>query len=178
MLRTINDLIDISRIEAGQMNTVFSDVDINEQINDLYAFFLPEAEEKGVELKINQTLKDADAILYTDYEKLYGVLTNLVKNAIKFTRKGNIEFGYEKKDNRVEFYVKDTGIGIPKDRQKAIFDRFIQADMALANHYEGAGLGLAISIAYVKMLGGKMWLNSTIDIGSTFHFTIPYKKSS
>ena len=174
MLRTINDLIDISRIEAGQMNTVISEVDINEQINDLYAFFLPEAEEKGIELRINQSLISTNAIIHTDYEKLYGILTNLVKNAIKFTREGVIEFGYEKKNNRLEFYVTDTGIGIPENRQKAIFDRFIQADMALANHYEGAGLGLAISIAYVKMLGGKMWLTSTIDSGSSFHFTIPY----
>jgi PAS domain S-box-containing protein len=176
MLRTINDLIDISKIESGQMPTYISEVIVNEQMNDLYSFFLIEAESKNIKLTCNKDLNDDECIIQTDHEKLYGILVNLLKNAIKFTNEGNIEFGYERKGEFIEFYVKDTGIGIPADRQKAIFDRFIQADLNIANHYEGAGLGLSISTAYVKMLKGKMWLTSKEGEGSQFYFTIPFTK--
>ncbi|NEW80664.1 MAG: response regulator, partial [Gelidibacter sp.] len=113
----------------------------------------------------------------TDHEKLYAILANLVKNAIKYTQKGSIEFGYMLKRNtvEVEFYVKDTGIGIDKDRQEAIFERFIQADISDKNALQGAGLGLTISKAYVEMLGGKIWVESEIGKGSIFYFTLPYK---
>ena len=105
---------------------------------------------------------------------MYAILTNLVKNAIKYTENGTIEFGCFKKGDFLEFYVKDTGIGIPKDRQEAIFERFIQADIADKMARQGAGLGLSISKAYVEMLGGKIWVESEEGIGSTFYFTLPY----
>jgi len=130
------------------------------------------------------------AIIKTDREKLYAILTNLVKNALKYTEKGSIELGYHlKTDNepyKLEFYIKDTGIGISKDRQEAIFERFIQADIADKQAHQGAGLGLSISKAYVEMLGGKIWVESNHDGesggklpagkagGSTFYFTLPY----
>jgi signal transduction histidine kinase len=115
-------------------------------------------------------------MLLTDSEKVYAIFTNLVYNAIKYTEKGSIEFGYQKteaKDDYLVFYVKDTGIGIPKERQRAIFDRFVQADIADGQARQGAGLGLAITKSYVEMLGGKIWLESEEKIGSTFFFTLP-----
>ncbi|MBE9467398.1 MAG: hybrid sensor histidine kinase/response regulator, partial [Bacteroidetes bacterium] len=117
---------------------------------------------------------DDEAIIKTDSDKLYGILSNLVKNAIKYTDQGKIVFGYKKKDRFLEFYIKDTGIGIPKEKQQIIFERFIQADIIDKKAREGAGLGLSISKAYIEMLRGKIWLESKIGLGSTFYFTIPY----
>ena len=186
MLNLINDLINISQVEAGQVELLLSDVNINEQIEKLYGIFKPEAEKKGVLLLYKNALAKQEAIINTDQEKLYIVLINLIKNAIKYTNKGTIEVGYTlKKDTEpviteqgrsveVEFYVKDTGIGIPVKRQQAIFDRFVQADIEDKNALEGAGLGLSISKAYVEMIGGKIGVESSEMEGSRFYFTIPY----
>jgi CheY-like chemotaxis protein len=119
------------------------------------------------------------AIIKTDKEKLNAVLINLIKNAIKFTEKGSIEFGYEKKGEYLEFFVKDTGVGIPSNQKDIIFERFRQGSESLNRNYEGAGLGLSISKSYVEMLGGKIWVQSSTDYktgenGSVFCFTIPY----
>ncbi len=175
MLNLINDLIDISKIEAGQMDVTLSECNINEQLEYLYAFFKTEAIEKGFEISYNNPLITSEALISTDQEKLYAILANLIKNAIKYSKKGSINFGYEKKGELLEFYVKDTGLGIPKDRQKAIFERFVQADIEDARALEGAGLGLSIAKAYVEMLGGKIWVESNESHkGSQFYFTIPY----
>ncbi|NOU18637.1 MAG: PAS domain S-box protein [Bacteroidales bacterium] len=174
MLNIINDLIDISKIESGQMKVVISKCNINEQIEYIYSFFKPEVEVKKLKLIVRIALPASKAIINTDVEKVYAIMINLVKNAIKYTNQGTIEFGYEKMDNYLEFYVKDTGIGIPKDRIEAIFERFIQADIFDSKALQGAGLGLAITKSYVEMLGGKIWVESTLGVGSTFFFTIPY----
>ncbi len=174
MLNIINDLIDISKIEAGQMELIVSEANINEQIYFLYTFFKPEAESKNIKLTYEKALSNSLANIITDRGKLYAILTNLLKNAIKFTSDGKIEFGYVKKAYNIEFFVKDTGTGIAKDRQQAIFERFVQADLKISKPYEGAGLGLAITKAYIEMLGGEIWLNSDLGVGSTFYFTIPY----
>ena len=121
-----------------------------------------------------KTLPDELANISTDREKLYAILTNLLKNAIKFTSNGKIEYGYATKENNVEFFVKDTGMGIDKERHKAIFERFVQADLTISKPYEGAGLGLAITKAYVEMLGGDIWLTSNPGEGASFYFTIPF----
>ena len=177
MLNIINDIVDISKIEAGLMQIDIKDSNINEQIGYIYAFFKPEVEAKGLQFLIKNTLPEIDANIKTDREKLYAILTNLIKNAIKFTNKGSIEVGCHLiKDNgtgKLEFYVKDTGIGIPGDRQAAIFERFIQADISNLMVLQGTGLGLSITKAYVEILGGKIWLESKEDIGSTFYFSIP-----
>jgi PAS domain S-box-containing protein len=180
MLNIINDIVDISKIEAGQMELHVMESNINKQIGYIYTFFKPEAEAKGINLYFKNPLLAKEAIIKTDGEKLYAILTNLVKNALKFTHKGSIELGYDLAvtNNHVtllKFYVKDTGIGIPEDRLEAIFERFIQADIADEMAYQGAGLGLAISKAYVEMLGGKIWVESELGKGSTFYFTLPYK---
>ena len=191
MLNIINDIITISKVESGQMNVLVSETNVNEQIEFVYTFFKPEAEQKGLQLNFKNALTSKEAIIKTDKEKVYSILTNLVKNAIKYSDNGTIEIGYNLVGTQVEtqniaslqpqpqpqqlkFYVKDTGIGIPVDRQEAVFDRFVQADIGDKRAFQGAGLGLSISKAYVEMLGGKIWLESEEGKGSTFYFTIPY----
>ncbi|MEI6821454.1 MAG: PAS domain S-box protein [Bacteroidota bacterium] len=176
MLNIINDIISISKIEAGLMEVSLSETNFNEQLDYIFTFFKPETESKGVKLSYNKFLPLNDALINTDKEKVYSILTNLVKNAIKYTDKGSINFGYTIKDGFIVFYVKDTGIGVPVNRQVAIFERFIQADIEDKRALQGAGLGLAITKAYVEMLGGEIWLESEDGKGSVFYFTIPYVK--
>lgn len=177
MLNIINDIVDISKIEAGLMQVDTKDSNINEQMEFIYTFFKPEVETKGIQFVIKKSLLTKEAIVKTDREKLYAILTNLIKNAIKFTNEGSIEFGYHLiKDigtANLEFYVKDTGIGIPANRQEVIFERFIQADISNLMVLQGTGLGLSITKAYVEILGGKIWVESEESVGSTFYFTIP-----
>lgn len=178
MLNIINDIVDISKIESGLMEINLKESNINEQIDFVYTFFKPEVERKRIQFFFQKSLPSSEAIIKTDREKIYAILTNLIKNAIKYTNKGSIEFGYnlkiESNITKLVFFVKDTGIGIPKDRQKAIFERFIQVDISNKMARQGAGLGLSISKAYIEMLGGKIWVNSEEEKGSTFYFTLPY----
>ena len=176
MLNIINDIISISKVESGQVEVVFSETNINEQIEYLHTFFKPEAKQKGIQLFIKNALPPEKAVINTDCEKVYAILTNLVKNAIKFTDSGSIEFGYLKKGNYLEFFVKDTGLGISDSQQKIVFERFRQANDSISRSHEGSGLGLAISKAYVEMLGGKIWVESREGKGSSFYFTIPFDK--
>jgi len=182
MLSTVNDIIDISKIEAGQVDVTISYINLNKQMNELFEFFLPEAKKKNIQLSITNQIPDQLANFKSDKEKLNSILTNFIKNAIKYTPDGSIKIGYSVKENgkqnELEFYVKDTGIGIPKERQNAIFNRFEQADIEDRQVYEGSGLGLAISKAYVEMLGGKIWVESEEGVGSQFYFTIPYDASN
>lgn len=180
MLNIINDIINISKIEAGLMEVKISETNINEQIEYIYTFFKPEAEAKGIELTSSCGFPYNKASILSDREKLFAILTNLVKNAIKFTNSGKINFGYNLSNNEkeIEFFVEDTGIGIPENRLNAIFERFVQADIADKNAYQGAGLGLSISKAFVEMLGGKIWVESQLSMGSTFFFSIPFEKNN
>ena len=174
MINIINDIVDISKIESGQMSLNVVESNINEQIEYIYNFFKLEVAEKGLSLICNLGLSNRQSIISTDREKLFAILTNLVKNAIKYSDHGTIEFGYELKGEYLEFCIKDQGIGIHRARQTAIFERFIQADIGDKRAFEGAGLGLAISKSYVEMLGGKIWVESEFDKGAIFYFTLPY----
>jgi signal transduction histidine kinase/ActR/RegA family two-component response regulator len=174
MLSIINDIVDISKIESGSMHIHMKKSNINDQIDYMYTFFEPEVKAKGLQLVYKFALPKKEAIIETDREKIFAILTNLIKNAIKYTDEGVIEFGYTKKDKYLEFFVKDSGIGIAKDRQALIFERFMQAESADKRAYGGAGLGLSISKAYVEMLGGKIWVASELGKGSQFNFTIPF----
>jgi len=184
MLNIINDIVDISKIEAGLMKMDIKESNVNEQIEYIYTFFKPEVEAKGMQLFFKNTLPAKEATIKTDREKLFAILTNLIKNTIKYSNEGSIEFGYilkmgsetvdQSRNTELEFFVKDTGIGIPKDRHDAIFERFIQVDTMDKMVRQGAGLGLSISKAYVEILGGKIWVESEEGIGSTFYFTLPY----
>jgi len=174
MLNIINDIISISKVESGQMEISQTDTNVNEQVKYLYTFFKNEANQRGVEITYTTTLADKESNIKTDKEKLYAILTNLVKNAIKFTDAGSIAFGYTKKGEFLEFYVKDTGTGISENQKKIIFERFRQAHESISRSFGGSGLGLTISKAYVELLGGKIWVESEEGKGSTFYFTIPF----
>ncbi len=202
MLNIINDIVDLSKIESGQMKVSVSETNVNEQLEFILALFKPEAEKKGIRLSLSRSTALSEIGIKTDREKVYAILANLVKNAIKYTDRGTIEFGVsplrkaqsgassttglvngtgssERSRNvELQFYVKDTGIGIPKNRQAAIFERFIQANIVDKMARQGAGLGLAISKAYVEMLGGKIWVESELGKGSVFRFTIPYQEAN
>jgi hypothetical protein len=177
MLNTINDIVNISKIEAGQDDINISDTNINEQTEFIYNFFKPESERKGLQLLLTNSLPANESIIKTDTEKVYSILTNLVNNAIKFTKKGSVEFGYilrtDSEPAKLEFFVKDTGIGISEEQKELIFERFRQTNDSLTRNFEGSGLGLPISKAYVEMLGGKIWVESS-PAGSAFYFTLPY----
>jgi PAS domain S-box-containing protein len=183
MLNILNDLIDISKIESGQMNISISLCNLNHQTDFIYNFFRTEIDEKGLRFSLRNGLHVDEAVIRTDKEKIGTVLINLIKNAIKFTNEGSIEFGYILKSDHepavLEFFVRDTGVGISPELKEIIFDRFRQGSESLARNYEGAGLGLSISRAFVEMLGGRIWVENNSDYyhngaGSTFYFTIPY----
>jgi two-component system sensor histidine kinase EvgS len=189
MLNIINNIIDISKIEAGQVIMNIQDTDLHAMSDFLFNFFKPEMEKKGLAFYCNVPPENDHRIIKTDKEKLYAILTNLLKNAIKYTPKGTIEFGYNVVGttgrlpqqtglSTIQFYVKDTGIGIPKDRQHAIFDRFVQADIEDTKAMQGAGIGLAISKAYAGLLGGNIRVESQHQQGSTFWLTIPLKNGA
>jgi PAS domain S-box-containing protein len=187
MLNILNDLIDISKIESGQMNVTLSGCNINDQTEYIYNFFRPEVEGKGIHLSLKNSLPPDEAVVRTDRKKIEAVLTNLIKNAIKFTEKGSIEFGYVLKSGsepaELEFFVKDSGVGVSQQLKEIIFERFRQGSESLARNYEGAGLGLSISKSFIEMIGGKIWVdnnsdNNSNDTGATFYFTIPYKKET
>ena len=178
MLNIINDIVDISKIESGQMRVVIKDTNINTQLEDIHTFFKPEIEEKKINFVLKCGLPKELSVIKTDREKLYAIVTNLVKNALKYTYEGTIELGYSKKDDMLEFYVKDSGIGIAKDRHAAIFERFIQADIENVNAFQGAGLGLSITRSYVEMLGGEIRVESEERQGATFFFTLPCEQNA
>lgn len=174
LLNTINDIIEISKIEAGQEKLRLSQVDVNKMLHYFYDFFMPQAIERGLRFTIGKHTFADFSVIQTDKNKLEAVLGNLLNNALKFTFVGDVEFGNYLENKMLVFYVKDTGIGIPFDRQQAIFDRFVQADLEITRPHEGSGLGLAIVKAYLTMLGGSISLESEEGKGSVFRFSLPY----
>ncbi len=175
MLSLINNLINISRIEAGETMLQKSETPVNELLRDICSFFKPEIAKKGLLLNCTTGLPDSESIIETDREKLIQILTNLIQNALKFTSKGEIDFGYHNIDGILEFYVIDTGVGIAPDTIEKIFDRFHQVDNTITRTHEGSGLGLSISKDYVELLGGTIRVESRSGFGSEFYFTLPYK---
>lgn len=174
LMNTINDIIEISKIEAKQSHVNYSEVEIGSLMNYLYSFFKIEAEQKGLQFLMKNVLTNSDSLVLTDKNKLTSIFLNLIKNALKFTNEGFIEFGNNFENGEFSFYVKDSGMGIPADKLDIIFDRFVQADLAITRPYEGSGLGLSISKAYVEMLGGKIEIDSELGKGTTIRFTINY----
>ncbi|MCB9024513.1 MAG: PAS domain S-box protein [Lentimicrobiaceae bacterium] len=177
MLNTVNDIIEISKLEAGLADLRYEAVDFNKRVVELVQFFTQEASEKGLKLSLEKLLPEENRNLNTDKNKLDSILTNLIKNAIKYTQAGTISISCQIQASVIEFYIKDTGIGIPANRLNAIFNRFEQADIRDTKVFEGSGLGLAIAKSYVEMLGGKIWVESEEGKGSTFYFTLPAAKS-
>ncbi len=179
LLALINDIIDISRIEAGKINIVEKEISLSSLFFELFFFFQAENlqnDKEHIELKMQKEIEDEKGKIVTDITRLRQILTNLIGNAVKFTIKGNVTFGYTFKDsNTILFFVKDTGIGVHPDKLTFIFERFRQVDSSTTRKFGGTGLGLAISKGLVDLLGGNIWVESIEGEGSTFYFTLPYK---
>jgi signal transduction histidine kinase len=176
LLSIINDIVDISKIETGQVKLSSNVVKVEDLINETFNFFRPIAQSKNLLLNSDFKIPVKDFVIVTDEIKLKQVLTNLVNNAVKFTDKGSITIGVQNRDHNIEFFVQDTGVGIPNKYRTLIFDRFRQAEYNNARKHGGSGLGLAISKAYVELLGGDIWVESEVGKGSTFFFTLPMAK--
>ncbi len=174
LLNTINDIIEISKIESGERDLKLEKINLEDVMNYMNTFFRQEADSRNLQFRMNQKVIGDAAVIVTDKFKLDGILTNLIKNAIKFTKEGSVEFGNYVEDGMLHFFVKDTGRGIAPDKLNTIFERFVQAEEHLARNYEGSGLGLAIAKAYVETLGGFISVESEPYKGSTFKFCIPY----
>ncbi len=179
LLNIINDLVDVSRIEANQLTLNFQQFCLNDVLKELYRVYknqLNTGEKSHIELKVNASLDHDNSFIYSDLSRFRQIMDNLLNNAIKFTPEGSIEFGYElTPEGRLLFYVKDTGIGIPGNEQENIFERFRQSEVTTSRRYDGTGLGLTISRNLVELMGGKMWIDSTEGEGSVFYFTLPYE---
>ncbi|HPR32148.1 MAG TPA: PAS domain S-box protein [Prolixibacteraceae bacterium] len=178
LLDTINDIVEISRIEARQVETHISEVSITEVMEYHYQFFKTLAESKKLHLSLAKPHAECPTTVHTDKHKLDAILTNLLNNAVKYTQEGTIELGYTSAQDELNIYVRDTGIGIPPEKQESIFDRFIQADITITRPQEGTGLGLAIVKAYIEMLGGTIRVESEPGKGSAFFVTIPCRQKT
>jgi PAS domain S-box-containing protein len=177
LLAIIIDIIEISNIDAGILKYSKNEIKINSVLQRLFDQFLPKATQKGIIFRKETPLPDDKAVIVSDNNKFVQILSNLLSNAFKFTERGKIEFGYAVTDKFLNFYVSDTGIGIPEDQYKKVFDRFYQVEHIMARHFEGTGLGLSISKAFVELLGGKIWVDSKLGEGSVFYFSIPFNRS-
>lgn len=178
MLNIINDLMEISKIESGHVEINDEATNVNEQLNFVCELFSPDIKQFDGAKQIKLSIPETDTYIDTDPQKLITILSNLVNNAIKFSDNGLIEVGYAMKEDMVQFFVKDEGIGIPEEKIDSIFDRFVQADTSLSSRYEGAGLGLSIAKAYTEMLGGAIWVKSKPGKGSEFFFTLPGRQQT
>lgn len=181
LLNLIDDIIDIAKIEAGEIKINKKECNVNEMFNELYKSFeeiRDRSDKSYIMLKMNMN-GNKNLTIKTDPFRLRQVLTNLINNALKFTDKGYIEFGFKiKNEKSLEFYVKDTGVGLSRDELGYIFERFKRSVHSEENNIVGTGLGLAISKNLVEIMGGEMWVDSSPGVGTTFFFTLPYLKTT
>ncbi len=175
LLNIINDIMDISKIESGELTVKNVPVHAETLIEEIRGRFEPRIKEKSLEIKIKLSGKEKDIFVYADPERLSQIFNNLIVNALKYTEQGSIQVGYETFGDYILFHVSDTGVGIPKEYHSAIFERFRQVEASYKRKQGGNGLGLAISKKLVEIMGGKIWVESIMGKGSTFYFTIPKK---
>ena len=181
LLNIINDILDLSKIEAGQINIVRNRFSVNRMLNDLYKLFQPKLNlsKSRVRMSVSTVLSDQESFIYSDEGRVRQIIINLVDNALKFTEEGEIEFGYTiPEDSTIRFFVKDSGIGIPEDKRQAIFERFRQAQDTHLNKYGGTGLGLSIARGFADLLEGNIDFTSEVGKGTTFYLTLPFPVSS
>ena len=171
LMQLVNDILDMSKIEAGTLEFVQTTVDINLLLSDLQQLFQMRVNEAGENIQIIADPSRSSCMIQTDRNRVAQVLSNFAGNAIKFTHEGSIRIGYEARDTELYFYVKDTGAGIPAEKLPDVFERFVK----LNKDKKGAGLGLSISQTIVAKLGGQIGADSVEGEGSTFWFTIPYR---
>jgi PAS domain S-box-containing protein len=184
LLQVINDIIDLSKIDSNQLLLEKETFNLNHFMDEIHTNFsqsIKEAYKKNIDLKLEKGLKDDKSAVQLDKTRLEQVLTYLLRNAIKYTEEGMIKFGYELEQRaepkQLKFFIQDTGVGIPEEKQEVIFERFRQSDDSKTREYGGTGLGLSISKGLVEMMGGAIWLYSVPSEGTTFYFTLPYKTS-
>jgi signal transduction histidine kinase len=173
LLEIVDDVVEISKIEAKVIRIINKEVNLNQMLQRVYERFKPDAAEKNILLRYDAPMDEKEIIITTDGYKLFQSLNNLLSNAVKFTFDGKVEFGYSFKEDKIEFYVSDTGIGIGVEHQPNIFKPFYQAESSSTKRYEGTGLGLSIAKAYIELLGGEIWFTSEPGEGSVFCFNIP-----
>ncbi|MFT3737895.1 MAG: ATP-binding protein [Breznakibacter sp.] len=173
LLAIVTDILTIARIQTGQERIISRPVFVNEMLDNLVAMLKPKAREKKLDLILHRIPDNPMPVIITDETKLSQVLTNLLQNALKFTIQGSVEIGYKIEDGRIEFFVKDSGIGISKEALCVIFERFRQADPSVSVEFGGTGLGLSISKSYATMLGGDIRVESEPGKGSVFYVSIP-----
>ncbi len=179
LINLIDDIMDISKIEAGQLPLNKTEVNVDNLMFDLYTFFNEikfKQEKEHINLRLVDLNEDQECIFFTDEQRLRQIMSNLIGNSIKFTEKGYVEFGYtnHKEEQFLRFFVRDSGIGIPPDKHSIIFERFRQIEEGSTRKYGGTGIGLFISKHIVDILGGRIWMESEVGKGSTFYFTLPY----
>ena len=175
LLNILTDIITMSSIETNQEEVIFGELHINQLNEALFLLFEKEAKKKNLKLSYKNGLSEHKARILSDKDKIFQILHNLIHNAIKFTHEGGVEFGYQLVEKKIQFFVKDTGIGIDPELLDRIFLKFAQADTQIQAKYGGTGLGIPISQGFVQLLGGELWVESTLGEGSTFYFTIPYQ---
>ncbi|MFK7953701.1 MAG: response regulator [Ekhidna sp.] len=176
LLNLISDIIDLSRMDSNQLTIKYNSCDVNKLIDLIYERFKVINSNTECEIIVNKGLQDADSIVLTDDNRLSQILSNLLENALKFTERGTVEFGYERRGEILEFFVKDSGLGIAEKDHRAIFDRFRQGDNDYTRSKSGTGLGLSIVKNLVELLGGEIRIESKIKKGATFYFTVPYSQ--
>jgi signal transduction histidine kinase len=174
LLRLINDVLDLSKIEAGRMDLALSEYSAGDVVNGVRASLRSLAEEKGLEFRavVEEGLPE---IMYGDVKRITQCLLNLAGNALKFTKRGRVTIKVARDREGVRYSVSDTGIGIPEDQLATVFAEFRQVDSTITREFGGSGLGLSITKKFVEMHGGRIWVESRLNEGSTFHFTIPVK---
>jgi len=180
LLDLINDIIDLSKIEAGVLQIFKTEINLNELTKEIYDMFANNNNviDKELRFTYENGLPDDDCRIITDRVRLKQILINLINNAIKYTEKGSVEFGYTYDNGILHFYISDTGIGIAEEHQEHLFERFMQVTLNNTPKKEGTGLGLAITKTYLKMMGGNIKVRSTLNVGSTFSFTLPVERIS
>ncbi len=182
LLNLVHDLLDISKIEAGQITITERQGNLNDLFNELYELLnnqVSGCKTESVKLKSCLGIKPEQCLINADFTRLRQILINLIGNALKFTEQGFVNFGCCLIDkNTLCFYVEDTGIGICNEKKKLIFERFKQIQSPEQSRTKGTGLGLAIVKSLVELMNGRIWVESTPGIGSTFYFTLPFKKAA